>query len=98
MGKDIGIIVKDGDPVIDVMIELDNSRHLDNIKNCSSCSDVGGSSEPGMGSVSNQINVSIPVNDSKELGKNGYSDPILVDQEEEWPKLGARKKNRKKIK
>lgn len=68
VGKDIDIVVKDGDPIIDVMIELDNSRKLDNLKNFSSCSCDEGPSEPGMEFDSSLVNVSIPVSDSKELG------------------------------
>lgn len=96
VAKDVGILVKDDDQVINVMIELDSSRISSNFFSyCAQDNDVPGSS--GMNSRTSSVvavDKNLEMSPSRNM-QNGNSIISLDNQEEDWSKVGPKKSKRK---
>lgn len=94
--KKIGVVIEDGHPDVDKLIELDISRMADSRKNCSHqgcrvpCPGQG--EDPQTPKVESVVNEDLPV----IAIQNGNSELTLDDQESGWSEARNRKKNRKK--
>jgi hypothetical protein len=96
VAKDIGIVVEDGNPILDKMVELDSSRMADNIAECKQVSCSCKVLVPEIGTQDTGTKMNKPFVSPKNSGQNGNSDNQVDSQEMGWSTVGPKKKNRKR--